>query len=149
MWRISSSVLNLSFFIPLPLEGTASPQLTPCREPPHTAPTARTACPTPNTPFSSEASPASSAPRRRLPPFTAHSSPPSAGKSRPPSAAHSSPPSSLRRPGSLPCLHPGPASRAPTPPPRWICYGTGRAYREGGIMSGFWTHCSLFFPCPS
>ncbi len=31
---------------------------------PHTAPTARTACPTPNTSFSSEASPASSAPSR-------------------------------------------------------------------------------------
>ncbi len=35
------------------------------------------------------------------------------------------------------------------PPPRWICYGAGCAYWEGGIMPGFWTHCSLFFPCPS
>ncbi len=35
------------------------------------------------------------------------------------------------------------------PPPRWICCGAGHAYLEGGIMSGFWTLCSLFFPCPS
>ncbi len=62
MWRISSSLLIWSFFIPLPLEGAESLQLTPRREPPHAAPTA--ACPTPNTPFSSEASPASSAPSR-------------------------------------------------------------------------------------
>ncbi len=27
--------------------------------------------------------------------------------------------------------------RAPTPPPRWNCYGVGHAFREGGVMSGF------------
>ncbi len=30
-----------------------------------------------------------------------------------------------------PCLSWG-ASRVPTPPPRWNCYGSGRAFREGG-----------------
>ncbi len=37
---------------------------------------------------------------------------------------------------SCPCLSWG-ASRAPTPPPRWKCYGVGHTFREGGIMSGF------------
>ncbi len=37
---------------------------------------------------------------------------------------------------SCPCLSWG-ASRAPTPPPRWNCYGVGHAFREGGVMSGF------------
>ncbi len=32
-----------------------------------------------------------------------------------------------------PCLSWG-ASRVPTPPPRWNCYGSGRAFREGGVM---------------
>ncbi len=32
---------------------------------------------------------------------------------------------------SCPCLSWG-ASRAPTPPPRWNCYGVGHAFREGG-----------------
>ncbi len=45
--------------------------------------------------------------------------------------------SPLPRPGGLPCLHLGLASRVPTPPTRWICYGAGRAYWEGGIMPGF------------
>ncbi len=37
---------------------------------------------------------------------------------------------------SCPCLSWG-ASRAPSPPPRWNCYGVGHAFREGGVMSGF------------
>ncbi len=28
-------------------------------------------------------------------------------------------------------------SRVPTPPPRWNCYGSGRAFREGGVMLEF------------
>ncbi len=37
---------------------------------------------------------------------------------------------------SCPCLSWG-ASRAPTSPPRWNCYGVGHAFQEGGVMSGF------------
>ncbi len=47
------------------LERAASPQLIPCREPPHTSPTAPTACPTPRIPPASEAAPSSSALSRR------------------------------------------------------------------------------------
>ncbi|KAL0176348.1 hypothetical protein M9458_028678, partial [Cirrhinus mrigala] len=43
-----------------PLKHTVSRQLTPCQEPPHTAATARTAFPTPNTPEASKATPSSS-----------------------------------------------------------------------------------------
>ncbi len=32
------------------------------------------------------------------------------------------------------------------PPPRWNCYGTGHAFREGGDMSVF---CSVFLPLVS
>ncbi len=42
------------------------------------------------------------------------------------------------------------ASRAPTPPPRWMVYGAGRAVREGGEVSDFISLC-LVFPlllCP-
>ncbi len=51
--------------IPLQLERAASPQLIPRREPPHTSPTAPTACPTPRIPPASEAAPSSSALSRR------------------------------------------------------------------------------------
>ncbi len=43
---------------------------------------------------------------------------------------------------SCPCLSWG-ASRAPTPPPRWNCYGVGHAFREGGVMSGFCCVCVI------
>ncbi len=43
------------------------------------------------------------------------------------------------------CLSWG-ASRAPTPPPRWNCYGMGHAFREGGVMSGFCCVCHVFPP---
>ncbi len=46
---------------------------------------------------------------------------------------------------SCPCLSWG-ASRAPTPPPRWNCYGVGHAFREGGVMSGFCCVCHVFPP---
>ncbi len=49
---------------------------------------------------------------------------------------------------SCPCLSWG-ASRAPTPPPRWNCYGVGHAFREGGVMSGFCCVCHLFLPLVS
>ncbi len=39
--------------------------------------------------------------------------------------------SPLLRPGGLPCLHPGLASRAP-PPPWWICYGVDAPVGRGG-----------------
>ncbi len=35
---------------------------------------------------------------------------------------------------------------APTPPPRWNCYGVGHAFREGGVMSGFCCVCHVFPP---
>ncbi len=50
-----------SLVIPLQLERATSPQLNPRREPPHTVPTARTACPAPNIPKLSQALPSSSA----------------------------------------------------------------------------------------
>ncbi len=120
-----------SLVLPLQLERAASPQLTPRREPPHTSPTAPTACPTPKPPLSSEAAPSSrppcvahsrppSAALSSQPPFAAHSSPPSAGKSRPPFAAHSRPPfAALSRPPSAvhSSLPPSAAhSRPPTVP---------------------------------
>ncbi len=46
------------------------------------------------------------------------------------------------------CLSWG-ASRAPTPPPRWNCYGVGHAFREGGVMSGFCCVCHVFMPLVS
>ncbi len=51
-------------------------------------------------------------------------------------------PSSLHCPGGLPCLHPGPASRVPTPPPRWICYGVGQVRDIVRVLD------SLFFYFP-
>ncbi len=43
------------------------------------------------------------------------------------------------------------ASRSPTPPPRWMVYGAGRTFREGGDMSRPWTvllwFCSPCAPC--
>ncbi len=45
-----------------------------------------------------------------------------------------------------PCLSWG-ASRVPTPPPRWNCYGSGRAFREGGVMLEFCC-VRLVFPPP-
>ncbi len=38
-------------------------------------------------------------------------------------------------------------SRVPTPPPRWNCYGSGRAFREGGVMLEF-CRVRLVFPPP-
>ncbi len=86
-------LIELILSLPLLLENAGSPQLTPCREPPHTAPMARRACPNPNTPCSiSVLSPES--------PSAAHSSQPFAWKYRPPSAATSSPPFAMK--ASLP-----------------------------------------------
>ncbi len=45
-----------------------------------------------------------------------------------------------------PCLSWG-VSRVPTPPPRWNCYGSGRAFREGGVMLEI-CHVHLVFPPP-
>ncbi len=58
-----------------------------------------------------------------------------------------------RRPGGLlscpvsVCLE---ASRAPTPPPRWMVYGAGRTVREGGVMSDLCSLCLVFplLSCP-
>ncbi len=41
------------------------------------------------------------------------------------------------------------ASRAPTPPPRWNCYGVGHAFREGGVMSVLCRVCLGFPPIVS
>ncbi len=94
MWRISLSRL-------------ISPLLISSWEPPHTAPTARTACPTPKPPWFSGAPPASSAPCRRLrrggasdsrgnpgrrsrPTQASHHSRPTQSTSQPPFAAYAS-----------------------------------------------------------
>ncbi len=45
-----------------------------------------------------------------------------------------------------PCLSWG-VSRVPTPPPRWNCYGSSRAFREGGVMLEF-CRVRLVFPPP-
>ncbi len=45
-----------------------------------------------------------------------------------------------------PCLSWG-VSRVPTPPPRWNCYGSGRAFREGGVMLEI-CRVRLVFPPP-
>ncbi len=47
-----------------------------------------------------------------------------------------------------PCLSWG-ASRVPTPPPRWNCYGSGRAFREGGVMLEVFRVCLVFPPLVS
>ncbi len=54
-----------SLVIQLQLERAASPRLIPRREPPHTSPTAPTACPTTKIPPASEAASSSSALSRR------------------------------------------------------------------------------------
>ncbi len=36
--------------------------------------------------------------------------------------------------------------RVPSPPPRWNCYGSGRAFREGGVMSDLCRVCLQFPP---
>ncbi len=46
------------------------------------------------------------------------------------------------------CLSWG-ASRAPTPPPRWNCYGVGHAFQEGGVMSVLCGVCHVFPPLVS
>ncbi len=46
---------------------------------------------------------------------------------------------------SCPCLSWG-ASGAPTPPPRWNCYGVGHAFWEGGVMSVLCRVCHVFLP---
>ncbi len=58
-----------------------------------------------------------------------------------------------RRPGGLlscPVSVSREASRAPTPPPRWMVYGAGRTVREGGVMSGLCSLCLVFplLSCP-
>ncbi len=78
-------------------------------------------------------------PRPRSPSAMASWAPCTAMASRAPSSAMASVVcSALEVPVlcSCPCLSWG-ASRAPTPPPRWNCYGVGHAFREGGVMSGF------------
>ncbi len=78
-------------------------------------------------------------PRPRRPSAMASRAPSSAMASRAPSSAMASVVcSALEVPVlcSCPCFSWG-ASRAPTPPPRWNCYGVGHAFREGGVMSGF------------
>ncbi len=47
-----------------------------------------------------------------------------------------------------PCLSWG-VSRVPTPPPRWNCYGSGRAFREGGVMLEVFRVCLVFPPLVS
>ncbi len=47
-----------------------------------------------------------------------------------------------------PCLSWG-VSRVPTPPPRWNCYGSGRAFREGGVMLEICRVCLVFPPLVS
>ncbi len=49
---------------------------------------------------------------------------------------------------SCPCLSWG-ASRTPTPPPRWNCLGSGRAFQEGGVMSVLCRVCHVFPPLVS
>ncbi len=41
---------------------------------------------------------------------------------------------------------PAPASRVPTPTSRWNCYGAGRTFREGEVMSGSICHQSRLSP---
>ncbi len=58
-----------------------------------------------------------------------------------------------RRPGGLlscPVSMSLKASRAPTPPPRWMVYGAGRTVREGGVLSVLCSPCHVFplLSCP-
>ncbi len=55
-----------------------------------------------------------------------------------------------RRPGGLlscPVSVSREASRAPTPPPRWMVYGAGRTVREGVVMSGLCSLCKFSALC--
>ncbi len=81
----------------------------------------------------------------------AGSSPVSSRESQSPRTRHSS--QNGRRPGGLlscPVSVSREASRAPTPPPRWMVYGAGRTVREGGVMSGLCSLCLVFplLSCP-
>ncbi len=57
-----------------------------------------------------------------------------------------------RRPGGLlscPVSMSLKASRAPTPPPRWMVYGAGRTVRDGGVLSDLCSPCHVFsLLCP-
>ncbi len=95
--------------------------------------------------------PAGTRPRPWRPPAMASWAPCTAMASRAPSSAMASVIcSTLEVPvlWSCPCVSWG-ASRAPTPPPRWNCYGVGHAFWEGGVMSGLCCVCHVFLPLVS